>query len=214
MAHRSILKHIKSNVKHWYIPVILGIFFMIGGFFIFSTPLASFITLTWLFAFLFLVSGISEIIFALVNRNELENFGWLLFGGVIDTILGLILLNSMELSMAILPIYIGIILMFRSFRGMAVSFELKEYGAKNWFGIFILALIGLIFSVMMVANFTFGAFTIVYWTAFTFIFLGVSSLVYGFQLRSLKKHAGRISEDLAKRYEEIQEEINRAIHKE
>ncbi|MEC4113517.1 HdeD family acid-resistance protein [Myroides pelagicus] len=212
MEHLSILRRIRSSIKHWYIPVLLGVFFVVSGIYIFSTPLTSYVALTSLFSILFLFSGVSELVFAIANRKELDNWGWLLFAGVIDTLLGIVLITSPLFSMSVLPIYIGITLMFKSFRGMTLAFELKDYGVKNWLGIFLLSLLGLIFSFMMVANLSFGAFTIVYWTAFTFIFIGISSMVYGFQLKGLKKNAKKISAELAKRYEDIQEEVKRALN--
>lgn len=211
---QTFFKSIKRSIKNWYIPVVLGVFFIIAGIYIFSTPIASYFSLAILFSTLFLVSGIFEIAFAISNKDELEGWGWLLFSGIVDVLLGSLLLGSPSLSLTFLPIYVGLVLMFRSMRGMGLAFDLKHYGAKGWGSLLFLGILGLIFSILMVTNLEFGAFTIVYWTAFTFVMLGVFSIFYGIQLKGLKNRAGKISEELKQKYEAIQEEIKKELNKE
>lgn len=208
----TFVKSVKSQVKHWYLPVVLGVLFIAFGIFIFNTPIASYVSLAMLFSAIFLVAGISEIVFALSNKDQLDGFGWILFSGLIDFVLGLILVANPSFSMVVLPIYVGFGLLFRSMKGMGTAFDLKHYGNKSWFGLFIMAFLGLIFSIFMLANLEFGAFTIVYWTAFSFIMLGIYSAVFGLQLRKLKKFAGNVDDTLMKRFEEVQEEVRKKLH--
>ncbi|MDR0228685.1 MAG: HdeD family acid-resistance protein [Flavobacteriaceae bacterium] len=208
----SFVKVVRDKIKHWYIPVVIGALFIIGGGYIFSTPIASYMSLVILFSCMFLVSGIFEIIFAFSNKEEMDGWGWILFSGIIDVILGFILINSPALSMMVLPIYVGFGLMFRSIRGMSLAFDLKNYGVKSWGGLFAFALLGAVFAFCMLWNLEFGAFTIVYWTAFSFILLGIYSVIFGLQLRKVKKRMGNIDEDLINRYEGIKEEMRKRLH--
>lgn len=208
----SFVKSVKHKVKHWYLPVILGVLFILFGFYIFSTPIASYLSLAMLFSVVFLLSGITEIIFAFSNKDQLDSFGWILFSGIIDVVLGFILLSNPGLSLAILPIYVGFGLLFRSIKGMGAAFDLKHYGSKAWVSLFIIALLGVLFAVFMLANLEFGAFTIVYWTAFSFIMLGFYSVFFGLQLRKLKKFSGNVDEALIKRFEEVEDEVRKKLH--
>ncbi|MEK6449818.1 MULTISPECIES: HdeD family acid-resistance protein [Myroides] len=208
----SFVKTVKDRVKNWYIPAIVGALFVVGGIYIFMTPLASYFSLTVLFSCMFLISGIFEIAFAFSNRDQLDGWGWMLFSGIVDLILGTILIGNPSLSAVVLPIFVGFGLMFRSMRGMGIAFDLKNYGVKSWTGLFVFALLGMIFAFFMLWNLEFGAFTIVYWTAFSFILLGIYGIMYGFFLRRIKKHAGEIDQELVDKYEAIKEEMRKRLH--
>lgn len=203
----TFFKTVKNAVKHWYIPLIVGLLFILSAFIIFRTPLESYLSLSILFSSLFLVSGILEVVFAFSNKEEIENWGWILFAGILNIVLGLLLLGNPEISMLVLPIYVGFGLMFRSVSSMSASFELKHYGIKGWGGLLTIGIIGLIFSFIMVWNPVFGGLTIVYWTAFTLLTLGFFGIYYSIQLKKLKRKTKNISSDLRKRYESIKKEI-------
>ena len=166
-----------------------------------------------IFSFLFLFSGIFEVAFALSNKKEMDNWGWVLFSGIVDIILGVILVTSPALTMAVLPIYVGIMLMFRSIRSMAMALHLKDYGSKKWGGLFVLSILGLIFSIFMVTNLEFGSFTIVYWTAFSFVFIGFFGIYYGFQLKKLKNVGAEYGVEIEKKMEALENEVKNMMGK-
>jgi len=209
-----ILKRIKQNVKHWYLPVILGVVFVIAGVFIMMTPVASYVSLALLFSWLFFFSGIAEIAFALSNRNHLDGWGWILFSGLVDVVLGLILLSKPAITLQVLPIYVGCVLLFRSVRSLSMAVELNGYGVKGVSSMVLFGILGLMFAVFMMTNLEAGAFTIVYWTAFSIMTLGLFSIMYGVKLKKLKNRGAKVSDDLAKKFEALQEEIKKAMDKE
>ncbi|WP_121964720.1 HdeD family acid-resistance protein [Myroides sp. N17-2] len=208
----SFVKTVKDRVKNWYIPVIVGLLFVVGGIYMFTTPVTAYASLIFVFSYMFLIAGIFEIIFAFSNSEQLDGWGWLLFSGIIDVVLGIILIGTPTLSAVVLPIYVGFGLMFRSIRGMGIAFDLKNYGVKSWVSLFIFALLGLVFSFCMLWNLEFGAFTIVYWTAFAFILLGVYSVLFGMFLRRIKKYSGKVDQELLDRYEQVKEEVRKKLH--
>lgn len=208
----TFIKTVKNTVKHWYISLIIGVLFVISALYIFRTPLESYVSLSILFSSLFLVSGILEVIFSLSNRKEIDNWGWTLFAGILNTVIGGILLSNPGFTIVLLPIYVGFGLMFRSIQGMSSSFELKSYKVKGWWQLLVLGIIGLIFSVVMIFNPLLGGITIIYWTAGALLALGIFSIYYAFVLRKLKKYSKRISSDLKDRYEAIQKEMHDQLH--
>lgn len=209
-----ILNRIKQNVKHWYIPVILGVVFILAGVFIMMTPVASYVSLALLFSWLFFFSGIAEIAFALSNRKELDGWGWILFSGIVDVVLGLLLLSQPAITLQVLPIYVGCILLFRSVRSLSMAVELNNYGIKGIPALVLFGILGLLFAIFMMTNLEAGAFTIVYWTAFSIITLGIFSVIYGMKLKKLKNRGTKISDELVKKWEAIQEEVKKAMDKE
>ena len=64
-----------SKFRDWYLPLILGVIFVILGVIIFKMPVQFFITLSILFSITFLTSGILEIAYTISNRRRLDNWG-------------------------------------------------------------------------------------------------------------------------------------------
>ncbi|EGV42497.1 HdeD family acid-resistance protein [Bizionia argentinensis JUB59] len=203
----SFLKTIKSTVKHWYIPLLVGIFFIIVSIVAFSSPVGSLLTLSLLFALSFLLSGISESVFALINRDRLDNWGWSLGFGILTLIVGVLLLLKPELSITALAFYIGFVIMFRSISTIGFAMDVKKYGSKNWGGLLILGTIGTIVSFILIWNPLFAGLSLVVLVAINFLFAGLFSVFLSFQLRKLHKSSKKISAELVKRYDDLMLEI-------
>jgi hypothetical protein len=188
----QLFKNIKNAVKHWYLSLIVGILFLLFGFWILKTPLESYVTLALLFGVVFLVNGIFEIIFSISNRKEIDNWGWILAGGIIDLLFGIVLASNVGLSMAVLPFYVGFMLLFRSVAAIGYAFDLKGFGIRDWYWLLLLGILGLLFSFIMIWNPVFGGMTIIIWTALAFITYGIFRIILAFKLRRLhtfgKKH--------------------------
>lgn len=151
------------------------------------TPLESYITLSILFAFTFLVTGIIEIIYAISNRHIADNWGWSLAGGIIDLIVGVLLVSKPGVSMIALPFFVGFAIMFRSIMAIGWSIELKRMGIVNWGYLLVIGILGLIFAFIMIWNPLFGGMTIVFYTALAFILIGAFQVYLSLKLRKLNK---------------------------
>jgi len=66
----TIYKTIENAIKHWYLPLIVGVLLIVLGIWTFTTPLESYIMLSIVFAVGFFLSGIFEMIFALPNKHK------------------------------------------------------------------------------------------------------------------------------------------------
>ncbi|QIG88960.1 HdeD family acid-resistance protein [Chryseobacterium sp. POL2] len=174
----------KNPYKYWYLPLISGILFIIGGIYIFRTPLASYMALGMIFATIFLVTGIIEIIDAFSNRHY-PNWGWSLAGAILDLILGILLVASPGLTLTFLPIYVGVTILLRSVIGIGASLSLKKLGFP-WGTAMFFSVLGVLFSLLMIFNPAFGGLTIVYYTAISFIMLGILQIMLSFGLKKLK----------------------------
>ncbi len=187
------IKPLKGSIKYWYLSLIIGVLFILLGFWIFRTPLEAYITLAILFSISFFVNGIIEIIFSISNRKELSSWGWFLTTGIIDFLFGLWLMTSPELSVAVLPIYLGLMLLFRSVTAIGFSFELQSYGSKQWGWLLALGALGMLFSFILIWNPIVAGITIVFWTAMAFIIYGFSRVVISFRFKKLKSEIKKLT---------------------
>jgi len=205
---KSIFKTFNDTIKHWYIPAIVGSIFIVVGIYTFASPATSYVALSILFSLSFLFSGISEIVFSLTNRNEMDNWGWVLAFGILTTVIGGLLLSNPAVSMATLTFYVGFSILFRSISALSFSLDLKDYGIGDWGALMALGVIGLIFSIIMIWNPAFAGMTIVIWTGLAFITTGIFSLYMAFKLKKLNELPQKMSEDLKLRHRQLQQEIS------
>lgn len=201
------LNSFKKSVKHWYIPLLVGILFIVVSIVAFTSPITSLLALSIFFALSFLFSGISEIVFSISNRNRLNNWGWSLAFGIITFIIGLSLVSHPELSLAVLAFYVGFLLLFRSISSISFALDIKKYGGKNWGFLLIFGILGAIASFFLIWNPAFAGLSIVVFVALSFLFTGIFSILLSFQLRKLHKSSKAISAKLKSRYDALMEEI-------
>ncbi|HCY80928.1 MAG TPA: hypothetical protein DHV22_04630 [Xanthomarina gelatinilytica] len=203
----TFFKSIKEAIKHWYIPVLVGLFFVIVSVIVFISPAGSLLTLSILFALSFLFGGLSEIIFSISNRHQLENWGWSLAFGIITFIVGTSLLIHPALSISVLAFYIGFIILFRSVAAISFALDIKKYGSKNWGVLLALGILGIVFSFILIWNPIFAGMSVVVLVALSFLFTGLFSIYLGLQLRQIHKSSKSISAELKTRYDDLMDEI-------
>ena len=203
----SLLKSLKKTIKHWYSPLLVGIFFIIVSVVSFAWPESSLLALSLLFAISFLLGGFSEIVFSLANREQLDNWGWSLAFGIVTSIVGILLMLNPALSITTLAFYIGFVVLFRSISTIGFAMDIKKYGSKNWGALLGLGIIGTIVSFILIWNPIFAGLSVVILIALSFLFAGLFNIFLSFQLRKLHKSSKTISAKLVERYDDLMKEI-------
>ncbi|MCG2461157.1 DUF308 domain-containing protein [Flavobacteriaceae bacterium F89] len=203
----SFLKTLKQAIKHWYIPLLVGIFFVIVSIVAFTSPAGSLLTLSLLFSLSFLFGGLSEIVFSIANKDQLDNWGWSLAFGAITLIVGFLLLINPALSITVLAFYVGFVILFRSISTIGFAIDIKKYGNKKWGGLLILGILGTVVSFMLIWNPLYAGMSVVVLVALSFLFAGLFSILLSLQLRKLHRSSKKISAKLIERYDDLMKEI-------
>lgn len=209
----NFFQHFRKTIKHWYIPLIIGVLLIILGIYVFTTPMETYMTLTIIFSVSFVASGLLDIIFSIQNNKILKGWGWYLVGGILSLAMGIYLVVYPAISMVVLPFVVGFTLLFRSFQLLGFAFDLKESKVLNWGNLAILSIVGVIFSFLLLSNPVFTGISIVALTALSFIFVGISSIVLSFNLKKMKNIPEKISPELKERIDAIQEELDEQMRK-
>lgn len=205
----SFLRPLLKAVKLWYIPLLIGILFIITGIVALASPFSALLTLSIFFSIAFLLGGISEVIFSIQNRNRLDNWGWSLFLGLITLFLGLLLISNPELSVATVSLYVGFLVLFRSVAGISLALDIKRYGGRNWGWLLTSGILGTILSLFLIWNPLIAGIGAAIFIGLNFMFGGITSIIFSFQLRKIHRHSKRIPEKLRERYRQLQEEIDK-----
>lgn len=202
----TFFKAIRNTVKYWYVPAIIGILLIILGVYVFTVPLATYMTLVTVFSISFLVSGALEIYFSVQNKDELEGWGWYLTSGIFSLLIGVLLVAKPGVAATALPFFVGFSLLFRSLQGLGFAFELKNYGLINWGNLAIASVLGMVFSFLLIVHPVFTGMSLVIITALSFIFAGIVGVILAFQLKKLKSFPNKVSNEFRKKIEDLKEE--------
>jgi len=181
----TLVSKISNVLQHWYLPLIVGILFIVFGVYIFTIPLEAYVTLSMLFSASFFVSGVSEIYFSYANKDSLDGWGWYLVSGIVTTLFGAYLMMYPGISMATLPFVVGFAFLFRSAQGLGFAIDLKKLGLP-WGSLAFLSLLGILFSFLLLANPIIASTSIVVMTALAIITVGASSIMLALTLKKAK----------------------------
>ncbi|MBS1667493.1 MAG: DUF308 domain-containing protein [Bacteroidetes bacterium] len=209
----SLLSSIQHGIKHWYIPMIIGILFIALGIYIYTVPLETYVTLSILFSLSFIFSGIFEIVFSISNNKSLQGWGWYLTGGILSFILGIYLIMYPAISITGLPFVVGFTMLFRSMQGLGVAFDLKSYGVLSWGNLALVSALGIILSFVLLANPIFTGISIVVMTAMVFIVSGIYGIIFSLQIKKLKDLPNNIGANLKEKINSLTTELKESVKK-
>ena len=187
----NLTNRVGRAVQHWWLMMLAGILCFALGIAVFVFPLESYVTLSILAGILMLLVGAAQLIIASTSGNYLAMRGYMLVGGVIDLILGLLLCVYPGVTMALLPVMLGIWMMYHSFMMIAFGGDLETFRVKGsgWTilgGVLLLALS----FVVLVNPFSAGIAAVI-------VLSGVGLIVFGILLC----WAAKIFKDIDKSFE-------------
>ena len=107
--------------------------------------------------------------------------------GIIDIVIGIVLISSPMLSEEVIPVLIAFWLMFRGFSAIGYSVDLKRYGTGEWGWYIAFGALSILCSIFILWQPIVGAFYVVYMIAFTMLVIGFVRVMLAFDLRNLHK---------------------------
>lgn len=164
--------------------MLIGVILFLLGVLTFVYPTQSYLGMALIFGWVILLSGIMEVILATTNRHFVTGRGWLIAGGVIEIVLGIILIFNVGLSASTLPIFLGFWLLFRGFSAIGLGGDMNSMNVpgSGWTifsGILlVLAALWVLFQPLV-----FGTVAVIAWVGVSLLFAGVAACSLSIQLR-------------------------------
>jgi hypothetical protein len=171
------------STQYWWLMFSVGVLFICLGGWILASPVDSYMSLGFLFAYGLTFSGLFELIFAIGNHKTLHGWGWTLVGGGIDLALGIYLLKVPMLTLMIMPVVIGLWMLFRGCMAFNSTIELRTLGVLDWAWLFVTGVLIILLSILILGSPFFASINVVVWTAFCFILSGIFRIFLSLQLR-------------------------------
>ncbi len=114
-----------SRWSLFFLHLILGILFIVGGFFMVMDPTVNAINLTLFLAIFFVVSGILKIIFAFAKH--IPHKFWLVLNGVLTLVLGVLIWKQWPYSgLWVIGMFVGIDTIFTGWTWIMLSLAAKK----------------------------------------------------------------------------------------
>ncbi len=174
-------------VRCWWLFLLCGLLCIAAGIVVFCNPLESYMTLSLLFGIVMLVSGCVELVVAISSRNYFMMRGYNIAGGVLDLIVGILLCSMPSITVALLPVFLGIWMMYHSFMIIGLAGDLRMFGVSGAGWGIAGGVLLLILSVLIIFKPFFGAAAVVILTGVALIVIGAIMIAVSLRLRSLHR---------------------------
>lgn len=175
-------------IKHWWLLGIAGLLCIIAGVTVFIFPIQSYVALSIIFGILVLLVGAAQLIVASTSGNYLAMKGYWIVGGVLDILLGIFLCIYPNVTLMLLPVMMGIWMMYHSFMIMAFGGDMENFGLSGSGGTVFGGVLLLILSIMVLINpFGAGVATVLVLTGVGLITFGCLLCMLAMKLRTIHK---------------------------
>lgn len=172
----NLTKQAGRAVRHWWLMMIAGVLCVAAGIAVFAFPLESYVTLSILFGVLLLVVGAAKLIAASTSGNFFMMRGYVIVGGVLDLLLGILLCVWPGVTLMLLPIMMGFWMLYNSFVLIGLSGDFETFGVPGAGWVTGSGILLLILSIIVLVNpLGAGIATVV-------VLAGVGLIVFGFIL--------------------------------
>ncbi|MEX0288520.1 MAG: HdeD family acid-resistance protein, partial [Flavobacteriaceae bacterium] len=128
----------KNKRKNWWMYLVRGILFTLVAVIIFRNPLTSLVGLTAVIGLLTLFTGVTFITGSILVRKFYSKWGWTLALGILDIILGAMLVFYPAMTAPLLVIFIGVWTIAIGTLETGLSFGLKKLRFKRWWALLLI----------------------------------------------------------------------------
>lgn len=168
--------HQSSTIK--WSSLIIGVSFLIIGVFIISFPEENLFAITWLIALLFIINGFLEIfVRQVIKRTANQSATMLVILGIINIILGLLILFNVVTSTTFIAYLFAIWFIINAFFNMFNVTPLEKSNKIFHIISIILNILAILFGIILLFNPLIAAFIIAIFISAVFFIIGVSYII-------------------------------------
>ncbi len=186
----SYNEHYEQLISRWWLTLLVGILSLIVGFIVLVNPVSSYLTIAlWLGVVVF-ISGIMGLWQSFSSNNRFVSRGWLIIASIADLFIGVALMLNTMLSAAMLPILLGVWMLYRGITMFMQGIDLRGYGISDagWVIFGSLLTIAISIAILLLPT-SVGMGVVVLVVAIGFILYGVTLLSLSFRLYEVHRHA-------------------------
>jgi len=174
-------------VKHWYFNLLVGITLILVALWVFSHAEITYTSLSIIFSLSFFFAGLAGIIFSIQYRDLLNEWGLLFAVGIIDLLASITVILQPNISTGALALIMGYVFLCSSVKIITWSKELEKYVALYLGWLLFGGVFGVIISSLFLWNGILPALSLLFFTSFALLIIGISEIYFSRVLRKLKR---------------------------
>ncbi|MBO5471969.1 MAG: DUF308 domain-containing protein [Bacteroidales bacterium] len=175
-------------IRHWWLYVICGILCFAAGIAVFVFPMDSYLALGIIFGVLMLVVGAAQLVVGASSGNYFAMRGYLIVGGILDLILGIFLCVNPGVTLVLMPVLLGIWMLYHSFMIMAFGGDMETFNVSgSGWAVAGGALLMLLAVFVLVNPLSAGVATVVILTGIGLMIFGILLCAIGFTMRTVHR---------------------------
>ncbi|MDE7387133.1 MAG: DUF308 domain-containing protein [Muribaculaceae bacterium] len=158
-----------GSSRLWWLLLAVGILFIIGGFAYWFWPVAGYAVTSVLFGWMLVAVGAVQLCVS-TGANRPKGRGWWIAGGIINLVIGFMLVGNVFLAEAVLPYFMAIIFFYAGVMTFASGFIHR--GSLRWLHIVNGVLLLIIAGIFCFGGITRAIAMVSFMAAFAFIYWG------------------------------------------
>ena len=167
--------------KNWYLLLIKGIIMVLLAILVLNSPEGALLTYVLYIGIGFIIAGIVRIVQGISAKGTLNNWGWIVFEGLMDLFLGYILMAHPDLTITLIPIMIGF---WAAFYGLYLLIDAFS-GNGNMLLKLIAGILIIIIGNMIIFNPVSFGLTLAIWIGVLLLFAGIFNVIISFKIKAL-----------------------------
>jgi uncharacterized membrane protein HdeD (DUF308 family) len=177
----------KKLIRSWWAYLLNGILFILLGTWMLTMPAESFKAYTKLIGIIVGAGGLAELIFSVYYRKKHEEWVWNATGGLMDLIIGALILFNPNVLLIIITLAISISLLFAAVVLIRSALKSNKEGHGGWTWKLVFGILIFLLAIVLLLRPEVLAVTMMIWMGLSFISLGVLRLFMAFQLHGIIK---------------------------
>lgn len=178
----DFIKAYRNTCRLWWLKLAIGIISVVFGFWVLSHPVGAYLGLTLYFCIMLIAIGVSEVTNIIFSERQ-PGWTWNLTMGILDIILGIILLAYPELSEDMMPYFLSFMLMFVGIELIGQGSMMRVTRIRNWGWVIVGGSITLVVAFMIIFHPLIAVFDLIVWTSATFIISGFTTILFALRIR-------------------------------
>lgn len=164
---------LKNLNKFLYSSIAISIIMFLMGLIFIIFPEVSFETITYILAVVLIVNGI----YFILEKEASFFFMGFLSVGVVEILLGVVMLLNPDIMKTLFPIVTGILMVTKSTLDLRIALLLQKYNYENWLSIFICAIISIVCGLIIIINPSIGTIALTTYLGIIITVYAISNII-------------------------------------
>lgn len=174
-----------GKTNYWWSILVIGVLIALLGLWMLFYPIQGYEFIARIFGWSLLIVGVFELVISSTLEKRLHGWGWWLAGGILDIIIGIILITNLVLAAEVLPYFFAFIFLFKGIQNIVASFMLTA-GVRYWWLYLLNGVLMIILSWMFFSSANNPSFIVDFLVSLVFIYWGTMMAVFAFDLKPTK----------------------------